>query len=229
MSELALLPTYTEVSPSGTGYKQFCRGTLPDGKPTKPGSQSEMYDGKPSRERYFAITGVHLPGTPTDIRELGDALRDSYLRMLAFDLAEAFRRRGMLRERKEGKQLVRCPWAETHHGDDEAALFKKRGRKGGYNFRCLHSHCASRTVADVYTFFGFVEDDENDTRHKVFVGGDLHLKIWPSTEERRAQFARWACILWRMRRRSYRGIRRQEARTVSGIHLCQAPRQRQLP
>jgi len=136
-----------------------------------------MYDGKPSRERYFAITGVHLPGTPTDIRELGNALRDSYLRMLAFDLVEAFRRRNMLRERKEGKQLVRCPWAETHtHGDDEAALFKKRGRKGGYNFRCLHSHCASRSVADVYTFFGFVEDDENDTRHKVFVGGDLHLK-----------------------------------------------------
>ena len=42
MQELALLPTYTEVSPSGTGYKQICRGQLPDGRATKPGSQSEM-------------------------------------------------------------------------------------------------------------------------------------------------------------------------------------------
>jgi hypothetical protein len=177
MSELALLPTYTEVSPSGTGYKQICRGQLPDGRATKPGSQSEMYDGKPGRERYFAITGEHLAGTPTDIVDLGDALRDAYRRMMAFDLVEAFRRRGMLRERKEGKQLVRCPWAETHqHGDDEAALFKKRGRKGGYNFKCLHSHCSSRAVTDVYTYFGFVEDDATDTRHKVFIGGDLHLK-----------------------------------------------------
>ena len=81
--------------------------------------------------------------------------------MMAFDLAEAFNRRGWLREKKEGKQMVRCPWAETHqHGDDEAALFKKRGRKGGYNFKCLHSHCATRTATDVYTFFGFVEDDD---------------------------------------------------------------------
>jgi hypothetical protein len=184
MQELAQLPTYTEISPSETGYKQICRGQLPDGKHTKPGSQSEMYDGTPGRERYFAITGRHLAGTPTDIVDLGDALDHAYRRMMAFDLAEAFNRRvdqktgkSWLRERKEGKQLVRCPWAEAHqHGDDEAALFKKRGRKGGYNFKCLHSHCASRTITDLYAYFGFVEDDETDTRHTVFVGGDLHHK-----------------------------------------------------
>ncbi len=177
LQELAQLPTYTEISPSETGYKQICRGHLPDGRATKPGSQSEFYDGKPGRERYFAITGVHLAGTPIEIVDLGDAVREGYRRMMAFDLAEAFNRRGWLRERKEGKQLVRCPWAETHqHGGDEAALFKKRGRKGGYNFKCLHSHCASRTVTDVYSYFDFIEDDTTDSRHKVFVGGDLHLK-----------------------------------------------------
>ena len=176
MQELALLQTYTEISPSETGYKQICRGQLPDGKPTKPGSQSEMYDGKPGRERYFAITGRNLPGTPSNINDLGEALHDAYRRMMDFDLAAAFARRGWLRAKKEGKQLVRCPWADRHHGDDEAALFKKRGRKGGYNFRCLHQHCATRTAADVYTFFGFDEDADNDTRVKVYVGGDLHLK-----------------------------------------------------
>lgn len=182
MQELAQLPTYAEISPSGTGYKQFTFGVLPDGPSTKPGSQSEMYDGKPGRERFFAFTGEHVVGTPTDLVDLGDALGAAYTRMMAFDLAEAFNRRGWLRAKKEGKQLVRCPWAESHqHGDDEAALFKKRGRKGGYNFKCLHAHCLSRTVVDVYTFFGFVEDDVADRRQTVFVGGDLHLQtqeIW---------------------------------------------------
>jgi hypothetical protein len=178
IQELARLPTYTEISPSETGYKQICRGRLPQGRATKPGAQSEMYDGTPGRERYFAITGMHLAGTPVEIIRLDDAvLRDSYQRMLDFDLAEAFNRRGWLRKRKEGKQIVRCPWADAHtHGDDEAALFKNRGRKGGFNFKCQHAHCTNRTVVDVYTFFGFVEDDDTDTRQRVFVGGDLHLK-----------------------------------------------------
>ena len=101
MQELALLPRYTEISPSGTGYKQIGRGVLPDGRATKPGSQSEMYDGKPGRERYFAVTGEHLEGTPTDVVDLGEALPEGYRRMMAFDLVDAFQRRDMLRERKD--------------------------------------------------------------------------------------------------------------------------------
>ncbi len=55
------LNSYTEVSPSGTGVKVYCRGVLP--RSGKRGSV-EMYD----RRRYFTVTGWHLGGTPKAIR-----------------------------------------------------------------------------------------------------------------------------------------------------------------
>ena len=55
---LALLPTYAEVSPSGSGIKAFCLGELPGGKGKKhdlPGTHCgiEVY----GAGRYFAFTG----------------------------------------------------------------------------------------------------------------------------------------------------------------------------
>ena len=178
LRELASLPTYAEASPSDTGYKQFGFGRLPAGATsTKPGSQSEMYDGAPGRERFFTVTGLRLEGTPDHVQDISVPLVEAHKRMLAFDLAEAFNRRGMLRDKRGVNQLVKCPWSDTHtHGDDEAAIFKKRGRSGGYNFKCLHGHCAQRTAEDVYRFFGFDEDRAADPRPSLLVGGDLHLK-----------------------------------------------------
>jgi hypothetical protein len=178
LQEMASLPTYTEISPSETGYKQFLFGSLPQGaRHTKAGSQSEMYDGAPGRERFFTVTGVYIAGNPTELRHISSELLDAHKRMMAFDLVEAFRRRGMLREKRALKQLVKCPWGDQHTGgDDEAALFKKRGRSGGYVFKCLHSHCADHTIVEVYNFFGYNEDRETDLRPSVLVGGDLHKK-----------------------------------------------------
>ncbi len=179
LQEMASLPTYTEVSPSETGYKQFLFGSLPPGaKHTKAGSQSEMYDGAPGRERFFAVTGVFIGGNPPNICRLDKEVQDSHKRMMDFNLVEAFKRRGMLRAKHEVKQLVKCPWADHHTGgDDEAALFKKRGRSGGYAFKCLHSHCSNHNVADVYVFFGYNEDRDADSRPRVLVGvTDLHKK-----------------------------------------------------
>ena len=45
------LQTYSEISPSGTGVKLFCRGNLPDGRRRK--GNIEMYD----TGRYFTVTG----------------------------------------------------------------------------------------------------------------------------------------------------------------------------
>lgn len=60
------LATYAEVSPSGTGVKMLCRGTLPE-KFRKANHELgiEIYaDG-----RYFTITGHILPGAPTEIND----------------------------------------------------------------------------------------------------------------------------------------------------------------
>ena len=59
--------SYTEISPSGTGVKIFVRGTLPEALLVPMGEHvgMEIY----SRQRYFTLTGQHLPGTPTTIND----------------------------------------------------------------------------------------------------------------------------------------------------------------
>ncbi len=56
------LNSYTEVSPSGTGVHVIGRGVLPE-RGRKRGNR-EMYDAR----RFFTVTGKHLEGTPTTIR-----------------------------------------------------------------------------------------------------------------------------------------------------------------
>lgn len=64
--------SYTEVSPSGKGVKIFVRGTLPEVLIVSMGEHIgiEVY----STKRYFTVTGQHLAGTPTEIREAQSAL-----------------------------------------------------------------------------------------------------------------------------------------------------------
>jgi hypothetical protein len=66
------LQSYTEISPSGTGVKIFVRGTLPATLTHSMGAHIgiEVY----SQQRYFTVTGHHLAGTPTEIREAQTAL-----------------------------------------------------------------------------------------------------------------------------------------------------------
>ena len=75
------LGTYAEISPSGTGVKLYGKGSLP-GWMTKqkvPVSTPAVCDKAPAieaydRARYFAFTGDHLAGTPTELTECQSAL-----------------------------------------------------------------------------------------------------------------------------------------------------------
>ncbi|MBX9681415.1 MAG: hypothetical protein K2X38_21890 [Gemmataceae bacterium] len=68
--------SYTEVSPSGTGFKIFARGELPPESRCSikeffgPGTKIEFFD----HDRYFAVTGHHLAGTPLEVCEVQDAI-----------------------------------------------------------------------------------------------------------------------------------------------------------
>lgn len=62
--------TYTELSPGGHGIHAIGFGTLPGkGKKREP---FEVYD----QERYFTITGNHVPGYPTTLAQVNGALTD---------------------------------------------------------------------------------------------------------------------------------------------------------
>lgn len=65
---LQRLDSYTEYSPSGTGFHILVRGAVPSGGNRR--DQLEMYD----CNRYFTVTGDRVPGVPTDVTERGDEL-----------------------------------------------------------------------------------------------------------------------------------------------------------
>lgn len=58
------LASYTEISPSGQGLHVLVRATLPDHTGRKQGAV-EVYD----HQRYFAVTGERLAGTPAALEE----------------------------------------------------------------------------------------------------------------------------------------------------------------
>ena len=60
-----LLDSYTEISPSGTGIRIFCKGQpQPKGSYRRKGD-IEIYDC--NSPRYLTVTGWHLDETPTTI------------------------------------------------------------------------------------------------------------------------------------------------------------------
>ena len=77
------LDSYAEYSPSGTGCHILMLGTLRGRKGVKlpfPGAKAvELYDSG----RYLTFTGRHLPKTPRDIVERGDAVNALYDRVTA--------------------------------------------------------------------------------------------------------------------------------------------------
>ena len=65
-------PSYTEISPSGTGIHIFLYGTLP-GKGIKT-KRVEVYD----RSRYMTVTGKHVTGSTLTIRKWNKRLQTWY-------------------------------------------------------------------------------------------------------------------------------------------------------
>ena len=62
------LDSYTEVSPSGTGYHVLLTGELPDGRNRR--GSVELYD----TARFFTVTSDHVERTPTRVARRQDAL-----------------------------------------------------------------------------------------------------------------------------------------------------------
>ena len=55
------------------------------------------------------------------------------------------------RHRRKGFHRVRCPWNPLHSNDDLEAVVIEPGASPapGWAFRCLHAHCADRSIGDL--------------------------------------------------------------------------------
>lgn len=78
---IASMNSYTELSPSGTGYHILVRGK-PPGK-----SRQSAFGGIYANDRYFTVTGQHLKGTPEVIN-----FREAQLGRAYYNLFDSSRR-----------------------------------------------------------------------------------------------------------------------------------------
>jgi putative DNA primase/helicase len=168
------LQSYTELSPSGTGFHVVLRGTKP------PGSQCNLRFDPVTREgfeiystaRYFTITGKHVAGTPVEVRSVSDAV-------IARVLAEM-----------EAK-LPKKPTAPTvsPRGDapitvDNAELLSRMfNSRSGAEIACLyHGHAdhASASDADIALCgrLAFLTGKDSAQMDRLFRGSALMRQKW---------------------------------------------------
>lgn len=155
-----LLDSYTEISPSGTGIKIFCRGTLDHVvKSLSDAINIEMY----ATGRYFTVTGQHFPGTPNRISN-----RPAEIDLLAehYGTTDRKRRRrrgtaslaeitAALESHQVASRLIETNYATivkldtclTSDDHDDGAWFTVFAN-GTAQYGCYHNSCATMGWAD---------------------------------------------------------------------------------
>jgi hypothetical protein len=135
---LKLLPTYAEVSPTGTGIKLLVKGRVPRAVKT---DAIEVY----SEARYFTITGHRLADAPTSVVACPDALRYLYRRFrkrparsaakpaAAMGLATTAGQGYALADQLDDAELIRRARDSKRNGSAFARLWA--GDAGGYRSR----------------------------------------------------------------------------------------------
>ncbi|EJN57421.1 phage NrS-1 polymerase family protein [Halogranum rubrum] len=77
------LNSYTEISPSGTGYHVLIQGSLPEGRNRR--GKIECYD----TARFFTVTGDRVTGTPTEVSQRQGALEAIHREYIADEKTQA--------------------------------------------------------------------------------------------------------------------------------------------
>jgi len=127
------LDSFTEISPSGTGFHVILKGTLPGDRSRK--GDVEIYE----TDRFFTVTGAHVDSTPETIEAQPEALATVYEEFVTPD-------QGTTAERSstDDSTPVQREKASSSTGDessdplvdlsDEALLSKARHAKNGEKF-----------------------------------------------------------------------------------------------
>ncbi len=124
--------TYAEVSPSGCGLRFFVRGTVNGRKIDA--AQVEIYTGG----RYLTVTGRHVPGTPTEIREAPRLVAYLQERADQFRAAQAQAAdRAREAERKKAEKRAEAQAQEPRRqtaSERASANARERGPREGSDF-----------------------------------------------------------------------------------------------
>ncbi len=115
------LESFTEVSPSGTGFHVFAAGEIPAGGNRK--DDVEMYDSG----RYFTVTGHHVDITPLLVESRQDAIADVHAEYIADDEQE-----------RAGPEFTPAAEMDGAELSDEERLERARNADNGEKFRQLY-------------------------------------------------------------------------------------------
>lgn len=158
------LDSFTEVSPSGTGYHVYVRGALPDG-----GNRSgdlELYDDA----RFFTVTGEHVEGTPDTIIDRQSAIETIHAKHIVD------------RDSQTEGGAVTTPSSNNLH--DETLLSKARTAKNGEKFSRLWrgdtSGYESHSEADMALCFmlAFWSGGDAAQMDRLFRNSGLYRDKW---------------------------------------------------
>ncbi len=130
--------TYTEYSPSGRGLRFFVKGQI-DGRKID-AAQVEIYAGG----RYLTVTGRHVPGTPTEIRDAPRTI--AYLQERADQFREAQRAAAELARAAERKKTEK---RGSSNDDRSSGPTEKRRRDQAPGERSFWDEVKDRALADL--------------------------------------------------------------------------------
>ena len=163
------LDSYTEVSPSGRGVHILLRATLPDHVGRKQGAV-EVY----STERYFTVTGEHLPRMPPKLEE-----RQAETLTLYATLAHEEGRTRSQPQRGPARHLAarmpRC--SQRRWPPPMARRFRRSGRA-----ICLpivtHQIDQSRADFNLCLLLAYWSDSDADQIDRLFRQSSLYRPKW---------------------------------------------------
>lgn len=115
------LDSFTEISPSGTGYHVLVAGSLPEDRNRK--GELELYE----TARFFTVTADHVDGTPAEIKDRKDALATVYDEYLAPDEPD-----------NSGPDLKSNDGRANRSLDDAELLQKAKNASNGDKFEALY-------------------------------------------------------------------------------------------
>jgi len=171
------LDSYTEVSPSGTGYHVLIRGELPEGRNRR--GSIELYD----TARFFTVTGDHVERTPTRVARRQDALvaiHREYVQDTDNDAASNSEHRDTADDQSPTTETA----AVDVDLDDENLLEKARAASNGEKFERLWNGNTvgydSQSEADMALccLLAFWTGGDPTQMEQLFRQSGLHREKW---------------------------------------------------
>ncbi|GAB7011421.1 hypothetical protein [Halorubrum trueperi] len=171
------LDSYTEVSPSGTGFHVLIKGELPEGRNRR--GSIKLYD----TARFFTVTGDHVEGTPSRVALRQDALvaiHREYIQDTGTEAKSGSGHRGATDEES----------ATSGAGDvdvdlaDEELLEKARNASNGEKFKRLWNGNTvgydSQSEADMALccLLAFWTGGDRRQMDQLFRQSELHREKW---------------------------------------------------